>query len=139
MMAKPIVQSVRFKASPGELFDTFLDSKKHTAVTGALARISRKAGGSFTAHGGALRGRNLVVIPGRMIVQRWRSTNFKKNDPDSILVLTFSAAPGGAQINLVHVGVPEQDHKGVRAGWPKYYWKPWKAYLAKGRERRKSG
>jgi len=31
----------------------------------------------------------------------------------------------------VHVGVPAYDHKGVREGWPKYYWKPWKKYLLK--------
>lgn len=41
----------------------------------------------------------------------------------------FSKAPGGAQIDLVHVNVPRYDHKGVSQGWPKYYWKPWKKYL----------
>jgi hypothetical protein len=29
------------------------------------------------------------------------------------------------------VGVPAYDQKGVREGWPKYYWRPWKKYLAK--------
>jgi hypothetical protein len=26
--------------------------------------------------------------------------------------------------------VPQYDHDGVTQGWTKYYWEPWKAYLA---------
>lgn len=135
-MTKPIVQSVHLPASPGDLFNTFLDSKRHSAMTGAPAKLGRRVGGRFTAHGGALRGKNLAIVPGRMIVQAWRSVNFKKTDPDSILVLTFSKAPKGGRIDLAHLNVPQQDHAGVRQGWPKYYWKPWKAYLAKRKSRR---
>ena len=135
-MTKPIVQSVDLPSSPGALFNMFLDSKKHSAMTGAPAKLSRKVGGSFTAHGGALCGKNLVVVPGRMIVQAWRSVSFKKSDPDSILVLAFSKARKGGRIDLVHVNVPQHDHAGVNKGWPKYYWRPWRAYLAKKRSGR---
>jgi hypothetical protein len=48
----------------------------------------------------------------------------------SILILTFEKAPGGSIVDLVHVGVPQHDQNGVRNGWAKYYWKPWKKYLA---------
>lgn len=34
-MTPPIWQSVTLNASPEELYETFLDSKKHAAVTGA--------------------------------------------------------------------------------------------------------
>jgi hypothetical protein len=33
-------------------------------------------------------------------------------------------------VDLVHVGVPEYDRDGVTQGWVKFYWEPWKAYLA---------
>jgi uncharacterized protein YndB with AHSA1/START domain len=128
-MTRAIQQTVVLPASPEELFRTFLDSKKHTAMTGAPAKTSNKVGGKWSAWGGAIRGRNLLIVPGRMIVQAWRSSVFKKSEPDSILVLTFSKAKGGGRIDLVHVNVPGYDHKGVREGWPTYYWKPWKAYL----------
>ena len=78
-----------------------------------------------------LLGKNLVLIPNRMIVQTWRSSEWKKADPDSILVVSFEkSASGGAQVDLEHVGVPEYDRTGVTQGWVKYYWEPWKAYLA---------
>jgi hypothetical protein len=65
-----------------------------------------------------------------MIVQTWRSSEWKKSDPDSILVASFEKVEGGAKVDLVHVGVPEYDHAGVTQGWIKYYWEPWKAYLS---------
>lgn len=118
-------------ATPAKLYELFMDSAKHATATGARAKISRKAGGKWTAFGGMLLGKNLVLIPNRMIVQTWRSSEWKKADPDSILVVSFEkSASGGAQVDLVHVGVPEYDHAGVTQGWVKYYWEPWKAYLA---------
>jgi activator of HSP90 ATPase len=129
-MKPSIEQSVKFPCSPEVLFEMYMDSAKHSASTGARAQITRRAGGRFTAFDGALNGRNLLIIPNRMIVQAWRSTAFKKGDPDSVLVLEFSNAQGGAKVHLVHVNVPPQDHQGVSKGWPKYYWRPWKTYLA---------
>ena len=129
-MTSIIQQSVRFRTSPQALFDLYLDSKKHSRSTGAPARISRKVGGKFTAYGKQLEGRNLFLAAGKQIVQLWRASHWKKEDW-SILVLNFSRVAGGAQIDLVHIGVPPYDHKGVRQGWPKYYWRPWKKFLSK--------
>jgi activator of HSP90 ATPase len=126
-----IEQSITFKSTPAELYELFMDSAKHTAATGAPAKISRKVGGKWTAFGGALVGKNLELFPNAMIVQAWRSTNFKKDDPDSILIVRFEKTPNGATVHLTHVGVPKQDHKGVTNGWKKYYWGPWKKYFKK--------
>jgi activator of HSP90 ATPase len=125
-----IEQTVRFSCAPEVLFEMYMDSAKHSAATGSRAKISPRMGGAFTAFGGALWGRNLLIVANRLIVQAWRSTNFKAADPDSILVLEFRKVSGGSEVHLVHVNVPKHDHKGVSKGWPKYYWKPWKAYLA---------
>jgi activator of HSP90 ATPase len=128
-MTKPIMQSVTFKASPEELFAMFTESKKHSASTGAKASVSTKVGAKWSAFDGMIRGKNLAVVPGRMIVQAWRAAHWKDTDLDSILVMHFSPALGGGKIELVHAGVPHHDHKGVTKGWPSYYWVPWKAYL----------
>jgi uncharacterized protein YndB with AHSA1/START domain len=136
VMTKAIEQSVRFTAPPATLFDTYLDSRKHSAATGGKATMSRKVGGTFTAWNRQLRGRNLLIVPKRLIVQAWRAAHWKASDPDSILILRFSKVRGGGQIDLVHVNVPKYDHKGVTRGWPHYYWKPWKKYIASKSKRR---
>ncbi|MFI5096603.1 MAG: SRPBCC domain-containing protein [Candidatus Acidiferrales bacterium] len=128
-MTPTIQQRVRFRTSPQTLFSMYLDSRKHTESTGAPAKISKRAGGKFTAFGGQLEGKNILIMPGKRLVQLWRAHHWKKEDW-SVLILSFSRMAGGAQVDLVHVGVPAYDQKGVREGWPKYYWRPWKKYLA---------
>jgi len=130
-MTTVIEQTVAFSATPAKLYELFMDSAKHTAATGMPAKISRKVGGKWSAFSGMILGKNLSPIPNRMIVQSWRSAEWKKADPDSVLVVSFEkTANGGAQVHLVHVGVPEYDHAGVTQGWVKFYWEPWKTYLA---------
>lgn len=128
-MTPIIQQSVRFRTRPQALFELYMDPKKHIRPTGALARISRRTGSKFSAFDKQSEGKTLHVVPGKRIVQFWRATHWKNGD-GSILVLNFRRVAGGAQIDLVHIGVPSYDQKGVRKGWPKYYWRPWKKYLS---------
>lgn len=132
---KTIHQKVTFRATPRELFTIYLDSKKHSAAIDDKVTISRKVGSTFAAFGGMLRGRNLLIVPDHMIVQSWRAKSWKKEDPDSILILLFSKAGRGGQIELTHVGIPQYDYLPIKKGWPKYYWTPWKAYLKNRRSR----
>ena len=134
-MTSIIRQRVKFSAPPDVLFDLYMDSEKHAAATDAPAKLSSKPGGAWKAHGGAIGGLNLMLIPGRMIAQSWRATHWHDEDV-SILILTFAKVKGGTILDLVHVGVPQYDQKGVRYGWPNYYWKPWKKYLASGKKSR---
>jgi activator of HSP90 ATPase len=136
----PVIKAwaIFHNATPSELYELFMDSAKHTAATGMPANINRKVGGKWSAFGGMICGKNLALLPNQIIVQTWRSTGWKKADPDSILVAQFEkSASGGATICLTQVGVPEYDHKGVTHGWIKYYWDPWRKYL-KGRKRKAS-
>ena len=128
----PVIHSIAVyeNATPAKLYALFMDSAKHSAATGMPAKIGKKVGAKWTAFSGMLLGKNLEIIPNRRIVQSWRSSEWKKKDPDSVLVLNFEkSASGGAQVDLVHVGVPEYDHEGVTNGWVKFYWEPWRKYL----------
>jgi activator of HSP90 ATPase len=136
-MSNAIQQSVRFAAPPAELFEMYIDSKKHSAATGGRARISDKVGAAFTAWNGQLRGKNLLIVPNRLVMQAWRATHWPASDLDSILVLGFSDAPGGGKVELLHMNVPAHDHEGVTKGWRKYYWTPWKKYIAAQKKKKK--
>ena len=128
---KTIVQKVKFAASAKQLYDMYMDSKKHTASTGGAAKLGKKVGEAFTAWDGYLWGKNLLLVPGRHIVQTWRSTSFKKQDLDSVLSLTLEDVDGGALLTMSHVGVPDHDEAKLKKGWNEHYWRPWKKYLAK--------
>ncbi|HEV8324994.1 MAG TPA: SRPBCC domain-containing protein [Myxococcota bacterium] len=131
-MAKTIVQKVKLAAKPAALYALYVDEKKHSAATGAAARIPAKAGAAFTAWDGYIAGTTLHLDPGKMVVQTWRAADWKKSDRDSVLSLWFApAAGGGGEVTMVHANVPDAHHKALAQGWIENYWKPWKAYLKK--------
>jgi len=130
-MAKTIIQSITFKkVSPKQLYETYMDAKKHAAATGSEVSVQNEVGGSFSAFG-CLKGRFLFLVQDKLIVQTWRSINFQKSDEDSILILSLKKVKAGTKLDMVHAFVPKSDYAGVKKGWPKYYWNPWAKYFLK--------
>ena len=130
-MPKIIQQTVTFSAPPEKLFDMYMNQKLHATITGQPVTISRTAGTRFRAFGGMILGKMLHVVPRRLIVQSWRSKEWKAEDLDSTLIISFWPDKGGGRVELTHANVPEYDYNGVNEGWGKYYWKPWREYLLK--------
>jgi activator of HSP90 ATPase len=129
-MRNVIRQSVVLPASAEKLFQMYITSSTHQAITGAPVAIGDKRGSKFKAFDGALTGTTLAVIKPRLIIQSWRSVNFMTEDPDSTLILSFTSEGNEGRIDLIHLDVPDQDYDGVNQGWEKYYWTPWRTYLA---------
>jgi len=109
----------------------YLDPAEHGAITGSPVTIGKTPGAEFRAFEGALSGTILAVVEPVLIVQSWRSTEFKSGDPDSTLVLSFRPEGDSGQISLVHLDVPDHDYDGVNAGWDRYYWIPWREHLSR--------
>jgi activator of HSP90 ATPase len=128
-MNKAIEQTIKISnTTAASLFDIFLDSKKHGAIHGgAKTKISSKEGETFSLLNGNLTGKNLKIVPKRMIVQSWRGNVWKEDDLDSILILIFSDVKDGAQIEMVHAFTPDQ----FIELWDEVYWKPLKDFLRK--------
>src|ERR1017187_2660765 len=126
---KTIIQKIKFKASPKLLFEMYMDSKKHSAITGGKAALNRKIGGKFSAHGGYCWGKNLMIVPNKMIVQTWRAADWTKKDLDSIFILALEPAKGGGLITMVHANVPDRHAGHLNQGWKDHYWKRWESYL----------
>jgi len=131
MKTKTLQQTVRFKASPQEVYETLMDSKKHTSLSGEPARISRKVGGKFTAWGSHLTGFNLVLKPGEKIVQAWRATGWWP-DHHSIAIFDICKVPGGSKLKFTQIGIPPNRYSGHYRGWIETYWTPMKEIFATG-------
>ena len=130
-MTRLVRQSVTLLASARELYAMYLNPRTHKAITGGKVVVSARSGSKFSAFNGMLRGRMLYTVPGRLIVQAWRSSGWKKGDLDSTLILCFTPVGRSGRIDLVHANVPDHDYRGVNDGWKKYYWRPWRKYLSR--------
>ena len=138
-MPHTIQLAAELAAAPAEIYDAYLDKRIHAAITGAAVTIAPKAGARFSAFDGAIWGCILQVEPKRLIVQSWRSTQWRTADVDSTLILSLLPL-GRAKtlVELTQVNVPVQDFAGVSRGWELYYWAPWRAYLEQRRSAKKA-
>jgi len=128
-MTEQIKVTASIPASPKQIYDAWLNSKAHTKMTGSKATVTSKPGGKFTAWDNYITGKNLELIPGKRILQSWRTTEFSKTDLDSHLLLKFEPVKGGAKIILVHTEIPEGQSAGYKKGWKDFYFKPMKTYF----------
>ncbi len=126
-----ITQKVIIPASPDEVYDAYIDPKKHTAFTGAEATCDPKVGGEFTAWDGYITGKNLELEKGKRIVQEWSTSEWPEDYPPSRLELTFSKVQGGTELTMVHSDVPESQAEDYRQGWIDDYWDLLKEYFQK--------
>jgi activator of HSP90 ATPase len=117
--------------SPHILFETYMDSKKHSSATNSGAYISRRAGKKFSAYGGYIKGKHLLIVQDRLIGQSWRGSDWKNTELDSTLILTFSKSKTGSKLEMVQVNVPDHSANEIKKGWTEYNWQPWRLYFNK--------
>src|SRR6516165_4697335 len=128
---KTLKQTITFKASPRQVYDMIMDSKKHQSLSGEKAKISQRVGGKFTAWGSHLSGINLVLKPGKKIVQAWRATGWWP-DHYSIAIFDISKVKGGSKLKFTQIGIPPHRYSGHYRGWIETYWTPMKEIFATG-------
>jgi activator of HSP90 ATPase len=131
MKVRTIKQKVVVSATPDEVYDAFVDAKKHSAFTGSKASFDPRVGGEFTAWDGYISGKNLKLEKGKRIVQEWVTTEWPKGYPPSKLELNFRKVEGGTEISMTHSEVPAEQADEIAQGWIDFYWDPLKGYCKK--------
>jgi activator of HSP90 ATPase len=112
-------------ATPHDLYEALIDSKRHAKLTGAPAKIGRKVGAAWRAYGQELSGTQFVLIKDRRITQTWRSRDWPKAH-HSRATISLARARGGRRITFRQSGVPDTQFRSVKQGWIDFYWKPLK-------------
>ena len=107
---KTIRQTVHISAKPQEVYEVFVDAKKH----------------------GELTGENMELVKGKKIVQKWRGNDWPEGN-FSDLTITLEVARGGTKLTLTQENIPDDKADEIDDGWYEYYWKPMNEYFAKGK------
>jgi activator of HSP90 ATPase len=128
-----ITQTIKLPATPMEVYEAYVDEEKQSEFTGSKATSDSRVGGEFTAWDGYISGKYLELVPGKKIVQEWKSTDFPDGTPPSHFVLVLKEDKVGTELTMIHSGVPEEVAKAIGQGWKDYYWEPMKKYF-KGRK-----
>ena len=121
--------TVTLHASVEKIFNAWLSSDGHSAMTGSAAQVDGKVGGAFTAWDGYIFGKTLEMKSPRRIVQAWRTSEFPEGAPASRVEILFDEVKDGTKVTLVHSAMPEDQVESYRQGWEDFYFKPMKKYF----------
>jgi uncharacterized protein YndB with AHSA1/START domain len=131
MTTKTITQTVTLPARPAAVYAALMDAPQHAAFTGAPALIEPRVGGTVSCYGGYISGVTVELVPGKRIVQAWRSQGWPKGYYSIVTFALSAAGHGKTKLRFTHLGVPVGDFKAKSAGWRTHYWDPLKWYLAR--------
>jgi uncharacterized protein YndB with AHSA1/START domain len=123
--------SCTLPAPPEAIYEAWLNSAAHGAMTGGVAKASKKVGAAISAWDGYITGRNIELVHGERIVQSWRTAEFAADDPDSTITVTLTPVKAGALLTLLHRNVPDGHTSYEEGGWRDHYFAPMKAYFAR--------
>ena len=118
-----------FPVTAKVLYAAWLDSDMHTEMTGGEANCSNLIGDRFTAWDGYISGKNIKLEAEHLIIQSWRTTEFKSSQEDSILTLQFKDVGDSCELTLSHDNIPEGSAN-YETGWEEHYFAPMLEYFS---------
>jgi uncharacterized protein YndB with AHSA1/START domain len=125
-----IHQEVTIDASPAAVYAVLTSSDDFARMTGGRsADIATEVGGAVSMFGGDIRGLIVELVPGKRVVQAWRSQAW----PEGVYsIVRFELTPEGKGTKLVfdQAGYPDGAETMLEGGWHQMYWQPMKAMLA---------
>jgi activator of HSP90 ATPase len=130
MKIKTLHQSILIKATPHELYEALMDSKKHSAFTGAKATIGRRVGDTFSTWDDWASGVTIELVPDKKIVQRWRGADWPEGH-HSVITFEFKKENHATRLDFTQTDIPESVYEDIAQGWQDWYWEKLLAYFQK--------
>jgi len=106
---------------PVEVFDTWMDSTRHSLLAQAPALIDPRVGGPYSLWGGSVRGEFVYLERPRLIAQTWRTEDFSDDMDDSRLELRLEERVNGTRLHVLHGHIPAPMLRMFRDAWVSFY------------------
>jgi activator of HSP90 ATPase len=131
----PIHQEINFPVSPDRIYELLTDGAKFATATDWPAEIGTSEGQPFSIFGGYIEGRQIELVPGKLVVQAWRGSEWAPG-VFSLVRFTLSAEGRSTKLTVDHDGYPEGEspmypswHEHLSINWPMFYFRPFARYL----------
>jgi uncharacterized protein YndB with AHSA1/START domain len=129
LASEAVLVSEIIPATRERIFTAWMNSDQHSAFTGDVAVIDPVVGGRHSSLAGHVSGTTMTLEPFRRIVQTWRSRDFPKSSPDSLLEITLEETVGGTLLTLLHSEIPTGLSDRCREAWLLQYLEPLKRFF----------
>lgn len=123
---KAIKKTYQIKAEPADVYTALTTPLSIEIWTGSAAVMDTVAGSEFSLWDGDICGRNLEFETNRKIVQQWY---FDGEEEQSVVTIQMNPSKGGTEIQLLHIGIPDEAFDNILEGWDHSYFGPLKTLL----------
>ena len=130
-MKNEFIVTVTIHAKAEKIYQAWLSSEGHSALTGSPAKVEGTVNGDFTAWDGYIRGMFLELEENKRILQAWRTAEFPTEAEDSIVEILLEESGGKTKITLHHSNIPEGQADDYKTGWEDFYFKPMREWCEK--------
>ena len=128
-MKNEFTLTVTIHAKAEKIYNAWLSTEGHSAITGSPAKVDGTVNGDFTAWDGYIWGMFLELEPNHRILQAWRTAEFPSEAEDSIVEILLEEDHGKTKLTLNHSNMPEDQTDGYKSGWEDFYFKPMKKFF----------
>lgn len=130
MKVESILVTAVFPVNAATIYNAWLNSEEHSAMTGANATIEPEVGSFFTAWDCYITGIIVSLEHELRILQKWRTSEFPEDVEDSLVDILLVNGVGGCQMTLKHSNIPAGDGQKYYDGWQEFYIQPMTAYFS---------
>jgi uncharacterized protein YndB with AHSA1/START domain len=123
---KQIRRSFVIKAKRDEVFNALTNPLALELWTGYPAVMDPTPGTEFSLWEGDISGKNLEIVPGEKIVQKWF---FDDPEHESIVTIELEDEKNATRIILSHNNIPDDAFSNIEFGWKEYFFGALKKYL----------
>jgi uncharacterized protein YndB with AHSA1/START domain len=131
MSLEEVQVSSLIPASPNAIYAAWMDSRRHSAITGSVAVINPWVGGRVTARARFIEATHVKLETGKRILLAWRTQDFPADAPDSQVDVLLQPAAGGTKVSIQHSQIPAGHAAAAREIWRSLYLDPMKRYFGK--------
>jgi activator of HSP90 ATPase len=128
-MENEFTLTVTINTKAEKIYNAYLSSEGHSAITGSPAKVDGEVNGDFSAWDGYIWGMFLELKKNKRIVQAWRTSEFPSAAEDSIVEILLEEDHGKTKLTLKHSNIPEGQAESYRTGWEDFYFKPMREYF----------
>lgn len=128
-----IGETTEFDAPAKDIYEILLNSEKHSELIGADAYIEDWEGGKFSMWEGTIHGTVEKLIPGKLIVLKWRAdeNGWPKDYYSTATFELLEHEKGKTVLNFVQEGIPSESIESVEDGWNDFYWEAMRRMVSK--------
>ncbi|MBI4062526.1 SRPBCC domain-containing protein [Candidatus Gottesmanbacteria bacterium] len=123
---KAIRQIYTIHAPVDKVWEALVDPRVIEKWGGGPAKMSGKVSAAFSFWGGDIHGKNLKIVPKKLIQQEWIS---KDNDKPGTVTFELKESGGVTTVTLTHEGISDESYNDLSNGWKNYYLGPIKKLL----------